>query len=420
MKSSSASIIVLIGIVVISGCVQQGTTTEQTTQPAQAAVPQGRILSAQEVSEIAALFSDNPLTGGQVAPRLSKWVSDEVFLFVQFNTTNLSRSASLRYIGVGVKGVFCKEAQSDSERESFTHLHKLSAPTYGTGHANQSGDQGYWLTWTALDEFLLGNRSVKPGIDYEFAKQVVPSCVSVPAVNFTGPDAHRLSKTGLAELVAFFDDNPLVGGQVAPRLSKWVNNDTFIFIQLDNPNVANATSVRYFGIGVRGEFCKSKQPSTDFPHLHKYSAPTYGEGHAKEPGDKGYWLLWVAADTFQLGNRTVTPGVDRQFALQQVPECAGQPAQAKEFTIEADDTGFYPSGMVTVSKGGLVKITFSVRAAGTYFGGLDFRSEVWGDTGTVKPGESKTVEFTAGKTFTFTSYWPASNQKKADGQVIVS
>lgn len=93
--------------------------------------------------------------------------------------------------------------------------------------------------------------------------------------------------------------------------------------------------------------------------------------------------------------------------------------QTKEFTIEADDGGFYPSGTVTVNKGDNVKITFKVRTSGTYFGGLDFRSSVWGDTGTVKPGESTIVEFTADKTFTFTSYWPVSNVKKAAGQVIV-
>ncbi len=93
--------------------------------------------------------------------------------------------------------------------------------------------------------------------------------------------------------------------------------------------------------------------------------------------------------------------------------------QLKTFTIEADDSGFYPSGTITVSKGDRVKITFVVRTSGTYYGGLDFRSSVWGDTGTVKPGESTTVEFTADKTFTFTSYWPVSNVKKADGQVVV-
>lgn len=93
--------------------------------------------------------------------------------------------------------------------------------------------------------------------------------------------------------------------------------------------------------------------------------------------------------------------------------------QLRTFTIEADDSGFYPSGKINVNKGDRVKITFVVKTTNTYFGGLDFRSIVWGDTGTVKPGESKTVEFTADNTFTFTSYWPISSVKKSDGQVVV-
>lgn len=90
----------------------------------------------------------------------------------------------------------------------------------------------------------------------------------------------------------------------------------------------------------------------------------------------------------------------------------------EEFTIEADDVGLYPSP-IEVTKGNTVKITFVVRAQGTYFGGLDFRSTVWGDTGKVSPGSSKTVEFIAAETFEYKSYWPSSNVLKAIGMVMV-
>ena len=90
----------------------------------------------------------------------------------------------------------------------------------------------------------------------------------------------------------------------------------------------------------------------------------------------------------------------------------------KEFTIEADDSGLYPSS-IEVNKGDTVKITFEVRSQGTYFGGLDFRSDVWGDTGKVSKGESTIVEFIAEETFQFKSYWPASNRLKATGTVTV-
>ena len=90
----------------------------------------------------------------------------------------------------------------------------------------------------------------------------------------------------------------------------------------------------------------------------------------------------------------------------------------KEFIIEGDDSGLYPSS-IEVNKGDTVKITFEVRSQGTYFGGLDFRSDVWGDTGKVSKGESTTVEFVAEETFQFKSYWPASNRLKATGTVTV-
>lgn len=97
----------------------------------------------------------------------------------------------------------------------------------------------------------------------------------------------------------------------------------------------------------------------------------------------------------------------------------GETPQAKSFTIEADDSGFYPSGTITVTKATQVSITFQVRSTGVYFNGLDIKSQYF-DTGTVRPGASKIVTFTAPDAdFTFSSYWPNSNVKKADGQVVV-
>lgn len=109
------------------------------------------------------------------------------------------------------------------------------------------------------------------------------------------------------------------------------------------------------------------------------------------------------------------PVAEAESAKQEVME--EKPA-VKEFVIEGDDKGLYPNA-VTVKNGDAVKLTFKVRKEGTYFGGLDFRSTVWGDTAKVKPGESKTVEFTATETFEFKSYWPASNKLKATGKVMV-
>jgi hypothetical protein len=92
--------------------------------------------------------------------------------------------------------------------------------------------------------------------------------------------------------------------------------------------------------------------------------------------------------------------------------------QVFEFTLEADDFGFYPQSTIEVPKGSKVKITFVVRTSNVYYGGLDFRSPKF-ETRQVRPGERTTVEFVADESFTFTSYWPLSGVQKATGRVIV-
>ncbi len=105
---------------------------------------------------------------------------------------------------------------------------------------------------------------------------------------------------------------------------------------------------------------------------------------------------------------------------QQTQTITGSVTAAKEFSIEADDNKFSPSS-ITVNKGDTVKITFKFLDSNIYFGGLDVKSPKW-PTVEYKKGSAtneKTVEFTSDSTFTFSSYWPASGVKKADGQVIV-
>lgn len=99
------------------------------------------------------------------------------------------------------------------------------------------------------------------------------------------------------------------------------------------------------------------------------------------------------------------------------------PPTTKEFTIEADDSGFYKDGQmissIQTSNGDMVKITFQVRSQGVYYGGLDFRGCGQNSGGTV-PGGSTIVQFTADSTCTITSYWPSSGVVKSNLQVIVS
>ena len=80
------------------------------------------------------------------------------------------------------------------------------------------------------------------------------------------------------------------------------------------------------------------------------------------------------------------------------------------FTITADDNGADKES-ISVAKGTTVSLTFKVKDNTVYHGGLDFRSNSV-STGTIAPGQSKTIQFTAGQSFKFIPYWPSSNIQK--------
>lgn len=88
---------------------------------------------------------------------------------------------------------------------------------------------------------------------------------------------------------------------------------------------------------------------------------------------------------------------------------AAAPA-AQHFTVNGNDATA-DLKTITVAAGTPVSITFGADAGTTYHGGLDFRSSVV-NTGTIAPGSTKTISFTATKSFAFTPYWPATNIAK--------
>src|SRR5919108_1063442 len=83
---------------------------------------------AGHIPSLFGLFTDNPFTGGQVAPRQYKWVNDNVLMFVQFDRPRVTDARALRYVGMSVKGTFCAEAQPRGSNGGFTHYHPLSSP----------------------------------------------------------------------------------------------------------------------------------------------------------------------------------------------------------------------------------------------------------------------------------------------------
>lgn len=94
----------------------------------------------------------------------------------------------------------------------------------------------------------------------------------------------------------------------------------------------------------------------------------------------------------------------------------------EEFTVEADDKGFYINGedisSIRVPEGTHVYITFQVRSKGVYYGGLDFRG-CGESSGGTKPGKSTEIEFTASDDCKITSYWPSSGIAKDTLHVLM-
>lgn len=128
----------------------------------------------------------------------------------------------------------------------------------------------------------------------------------------------------------------------------------------------------------------------------------------------------VAGVEIQSKGECPIPEKEREAATTPAPAESRTPEMqgvARELTLEADDSGFYPAGNIEVPKGAKVMLTFVVRQANVYFGGLDFRSSKF-QTDPVKPGGSTTVEFVADESFTISSYWPASGVLKANIEVI--
>jgi hypothetical protein len=286
--------------------------------------PAATPLSGDALRAFAAFFDDQPFAGGQRAPLLAKWVNEDTFIWTQLDKgTDVNASTAVRYIGIGTRGVFCAEAMPDAQAKAFTRFQQWTAPDWEKGTGGKAGDQGYWMLAVATDTFEGPAGKVVPGVDYRWSSASAPSCAATAKPTFAAPGAAKLPQEKLSAFAKFFDGKPLIGGQTAPRLSKALNKDVWMLIQMDRNDPATATILNYIGLYERGVFCKSKRPSSDWSHYHRYVAATYGEGHGGQPGESlGYWLMWVATRPITDNQgRTVGPGPDRAFSLLTPPDC---------------------------------------------------------------------------------------------------
>lgn len=84
-----------------------------------------------------------------------------------------------------------------------------------------------------------------------------------------------------------------------------------------------------------------------------------------------------------------------------------------EFTVEADDSGFYPNRL-QAKIGDKVRINFKFRDASIYFAGLDVKGPFPTLQYKLNSQQPLTAEFTMKGETKITSYWPSSGVKKAD------
>ena len=296
------------------GGVGQNAGTGSPSPPATIQTTVASTLTSADVGALSAAFPDEPFSGGQKAPLVARWVTDSSFVFLQFDSPTTAAAKAVAYIGVGVKGSFCSEARPDP-RGSFTRFQRYQAADWARGAGGKAGDQGYWLSFVALDKLNVAGRAVPLGVDYRYPGTQPPGCGSVSsAPTFSPPGAGKPAPEAIAKLFSVFTDQPLQGGQVAPRVFKAVSAQTLVFLQFDKNSATEAKDLRYIGFWTKSTFCGSTQPSPDFTHFHRLVAPSYALGHGGPPGTPGFWGTWVAAQQFESQGRTITPGVDREFS----------------------------------------------------------------------------------------------------------
>src|SRR5215472_2421772 len=208
-------------------------------------------LTSADVAALTAIFSDQPFTGGQVAPLLVKWMSDSTFVFVQL-AGPAATSTTVAYLGLGVKGTFCAETRPDRDGGSFTRFQRYQAADWAGGARGRAGAQGYWLSFLAVDRLVVGGRTVPIGIDYGYPAPAAPSCgAGAAGPGFEPAGAGGPGADSIARMFALFDEQPLQGGQVPPRVFKSLHDRVLAFAEFDRSSTTDARELHWFGIFIQ-------------------------------------------------------------------------------------------------------------------------------------------------------------------------
>jgi len=124
----------------------------------------------------------------------------------------------------------------------------------------------------------------------------------------------------------------------------------------------------------------------------------------------------IVAELVKSEHSSLNPKVTKLLTINvqsdYIPKHDAQQEDLKEFTVEADDNGFYPDN-IKAKIGDKVKLSFKFRDDSIYFAGLDIKGPFPDIKYRLKGEQPLTAEFTMKDETKITSYWPASGVKKA-------
>ena len=125
----------------------------------------------------------------------------------------------------------------------------------------------------------------------------------------------------------------------------------------------------------------------------------------------------IVAELYKSDHTGLSPRVTKTITINAesdyVPKTEQPQAGVSEFTVEADDNGFYPN-KIQAKINDTVMIRFKFRDDSIYFAGLDIRGPFPAMQYKLKSQQPITAEFTMKEETKITSYWPSSGVKKAD------
>ena len=125
----------------------------------------------------------------------------------------------------------------------------------------------------------------------------------------------------------------------------------------------------------------------------------------------------IVAELVRSDHSSFNPRIIKSITINVESDYVPKPVESQngtnEFTVEADDKGFYPD-RIQAKIGDKVKINFKFRDDSIYFAGLDVKGPFPTIQYKLKSQQPVAAEFTMKEETKITSYWPSSGVKKAD------